>query len=162
MTKREHRIVAAARSWIGTPYVHQAACKGAGCDCLGLVRGVWRDIYGQEPEQVPAYSMDWSEPQREERLWQAALRHLVAKPLDQAALGDVILFRMRRGAVAKHLGVQSCLGVQVPRAAPRLSQGDVNPKFIHAYSRHDVVESPLSLPWQRRIVARFQFPEETA
>ena len=33
-------IVRAARGWIGTPYVHQASVRGAGCDCLGLLRGV--------------------------------------------------------------------------------------------------------------------------
>src|SRR3989338_4143365 len=48
-------IVAAARSWIGTPYRHQASLKGAGCDCLGLVRGVWRELYGDEPEAPPPY-----------------------------------------------------------------------------------------------------------
>ncbi len=47
------RIVASARGWIGTPYVHQASTKGAGCDCLGLLRGVWREINGAEPESVP-------------------------------------------------------------------------------------------------------------
>lgn len=150
MMPQGERIIAAARGWIGTPYVHQATCKGAGCDCLGLVRGIWSEVYGLEPEQVPAYTMDWSEPQGEERLWQAALRHLQVKPLDQAALGDVILFRMRAGAVAKHLGVQSWL-----------CQAEASAKFIHAYSGHGVVESPLSAPWQRRIVARFQFPKET-
>lgn len=31
-------IVAAARGWIGTPYLHQASLKGVGTDCLGLVR----------------------------------------------------------------------------------------------------------------------------
>ncbi len=177
MSVHGDRIVAAARDWIGTPYVHQAACKGAGCDCLGLVRGIWSEVRGQEPEQVPAYSMDWSEPQGEERLWRAALRHLQAKPLDQADVGDVILFRMRAGAVAKHLGVQSCVGDQILRAAPDLPPGRAlrthprsgatrlcrasAPAFIHAYSGHGVVESPLSAPWQRRIVARFQFPKET-
>ena len=35
-------ILTEARDWIGTPYQHQASLKGAGCDCLGLVRGVWR------------------------------------------------------------------------------------------------------------------------
>lgn len=140
------RVVAMARGWIGTPYLHQASRRGAGCDCLGLVRGIWREIRGGEPEPVPAYAMDWSEPQGEERLWAAAARHLRRKDHREAALGDVILFRMRDGAVAKHLGVQSETG-----AAPR---------FIHAYSGHGVVESPLSLPWARRVVARFTFPEE--
>src|SRR5215207_7343246 len=40
MTTRE-QIVAAARGWIGTPYHHQASVKGVGCDCLGLIRGLW-------------------------------------------------------------------------------------------------------------------------
>lgn len=146
MSTRGQEVVASARGWIGTPYVHQAAAKGAGCDCLGLLRGVWRDVLGAEPEAVPAYSMDWSEPQGDERLWRAALRHLASKPVEAAGSGDVILFRMRQGAVAKHLGVQG-------RA------GD-SPTFIHAYSGHGVVESPLSAPWARRIVARFEFPQE--
>ena len=139
-------IVAEARLWLATPYRHQAAVRNAGADCLGLIRGVWREVLGAEPEAVPAYSMDWSEPQGEERLWLAARRHLVPKPLDDEALGDVILFRMRAGAVAKHLGIQSALP---PERA-----------FIHAYSGRGVVENSLSGPWRRRIVARFAFPKE--
>ena len=42
-------IVGAARAWLGTPYRHRASTPGAGCDCLGLVRGVWRTLYGAEP-----------------------------------------------------------------------------------------------------------------
>jgi NlpC/P60 family putative phage cell wall peptidase len=144
MTVQDH-VVAEARRWIGTPYGHQSACLGAGADCLGLLRGVWRALYGDEPEALPPYSRDWDEPQGQEQLWQAATRHLTTKTLDQAAVGDVLLFRMRQGAVAKHLGLQSAIG-----AAPR---------FIHAYSGHGVVETALSQPWQRRIVARFGWPE---
>lgn len=138
-------IATEARSWIGTPYRHQASCKGAGTDCLGLLRGIWRSIYGGEPEAVPAYSADWSEPQGEERLWEAARRCLIPKAADEPALGDVVLFRMRERGVAKHLGVTSALGAE--------------PKFIHAYSGHGVVESPFSEPWARRVVARFEFPK---
>ena len=100
-------IVTAARGWIGTPYVHQQSVRGAGCDCLGLLRGVWREVRGPEPEAVPAYSMDWSEPQGDEVLWRAALRHLTPKALTDAATGDVLLFRMREGSVAKHVGLQA-------------------------------------------------------
>ena len=39
-------ILSEARDWLGTPYRHQASLKGAGCDCLGLVRGVWRALEG--------------------------------------------------------------------------------------------------------------------
>lgn len=137
-------VVQAARGWIGTPYIHQTSVKGAGCDCLGLLRGVWREVIGPEPEVVPAYTRDWSEPAGEERLWQAGLDHMTAKTLADAAPGDVLLFRMREGAVAKHLGLQASIGAGA--------------SFIHAYSGHGVIESPLSAPWARRVVARFAFP----
>lgn len=139
-------IVCVARDWIGTPYIHQSATRGAGCDCLGLLRGVWREVIGAEPQAIPAYSMDWSEPQGEERLWKAAARHLIGKPLYDEAPGDVLLFRMRGQAVAKHLGIAGEIGAAA--------------SFIHAFSGHGVVESPLSAPWRRRIVARFEFPAE--
>ena len=72
-----HDIVTAARAWIGTPYRHQGSLNGVGCDCLGLVRGVWRDLYGAEPETAPAYSPDWAETSGAEALADAGRRHLV-------------------------------------------------------------------------------------
>ncbi len=137
------RVVAAARGWIGTPYLHQASCKGAGTDCLGLLRGLWREFYGAEPETLPAYTADWAEPSGREILLEATQRLLTAAPAEQP--GDILLFRMREGAVAKHLGIASAVG------------GDA--RFIHAYTGHGVIESPLSEPWRRKIVARFRFPE---
>lgn len=139
------RALAEARAWIGTPYLHQASCKGAGTDCLGLLRGVWRALYGAEPERAGPYTQDWGEPQGEEILWAAARRHLTEKPLAEAAPGDVLLFRMREAGIAKHLGLQAGIGAR--------------PSFVHAYSGHGVVESPLSAPWARRVVARFALPE---
>lgn len=144
MTARGSEIVLAARRWIGTPYHHQAATCGAGCDCLGLVRGLWRELVGAEPFAVPAYTPDWSEPQGEELLRARARDLMQEKPLAEAEPGDVVLFRMRAAGVAKHLGV--------------LSQVGETPKFIHAYQGHGVVESPLSAPWRSRIVGCFAFP----
>ena len=142
---QEH-VVSIAREWIGTPYRHQASVKGAGTDCLGLIRGVWRSLYGHEPEMVPNYSPDWSEPSREERLWKAALRHLEQRPAEEALEpGDVLLFRMMQGHVAKHLGIYSRCGGM--------------PCLIHAYQGHSVVESPFSAPMRQRMVARFAFPK---
>lgn len=139
------RIVAAARGWIGTPYLHQASCRGAGADCLGLVRGVWREVIGGEPVTVPGYTPDWAEARGEETLLEGAAALLAAVAPGEAQPGDVLVFRMRRGAVAKHLGILAVTGDA--------------PSFIHAYSRHAVLESPLTAPWARRIVAYFRFPE---
>ena len=131
-----------ARGWIGTPYVHQASVKGAGTDCLGLLRGIWRDIRGAEPVEIPPYSRDWSEATGREDLMEAADRWLIRKDLADVAAGDVLLFRMRTGSVAKHLGIQ----------------GDVSPPtFLHAYSGHAVLESALTDAWLRKIVARYRF-----
>jgi NlpC/P60 family putative phage cell wall peptidase len=134
-----------ARGWIGTPYLHQASCRGAGADCLGLVRGVWREMLGQEPVAVPPYTSDWDEVRAGEVLWAAARAHLRPRPGIAAMPGDVLLFRMRDGSVAKHLGI--------------LSGGGAAPRFIHAYQGHGVVENSLSAPWRRRLVAAFGFPE---
>lgn len=37
-------IVAEARSWCGTKFHDQAALKGVGCDCIGLIRGVGKEL----------------------------------------------------------------------------------------------------------------------
>lgn len=145
MIRTRQDIVDETRGWLGTPYRHQASVRGAGADCLGLLRGIWRAVKGHEPEVVPVYSMDWSEPQGEERMWAAARRHLIEKSPEDMEPGDVLLFRMRNAAVAKHLGIVS----------------DPEPvRFIHAYSGHGVVENTLSTPWRRRVVACFAFPLE--
>jgi len=139
-------VAAEARAWIGTPYVHQASAKGAGCDCLGLVRGVWRALIGPEPEAPPPYTPDWGEVGGREVLAGASARYLVPVAGDAPlGPGQVLLFRMSAGAVAKHLGI--------------VGAGGACPSFIHAYERHGVIESPLSAPWAARIAARFRFPD---
>lgn len=138
-------IARIARAWIGTPYLHQASLKQVGTDCLGLIRGVWRESTAEEPEEVPAYSQDWSEPSGREDLLAAARRWLVEKPLACEAPGDVLLFRMRDGAVAKHLGIAGEIGATA--------------SFVHAYTGHGVVETRLTDPWRRKVVARFHFPK---
>ena len=134
-------VVAVARRWIGTPYRHRASLEGVGCDCLGLIRGIWREVYGAEPEDLPAYSADWAEAGRIETLAAAAGRHMTAVPLARAAPGDVILFRWRPDLPAKHAGIL---------AAPD--------RFVHAYEGCAVVESPLGPWWRRRLAAAFAFP----
>lgn len=141
---RGAEVLARAEGWLGTPYLHQASCKGAGTDCLGLLRGVWREIYGAEPRAIPAYTADWSEPEGREALFEAAADLLHPVDQGQEAAGDVLLFRMRPGAVAKHLGILASIGTE--------------PAFIHAYSGHGVVLSPLSAPWRRKVAAIFRFP----
>ncbi len=137
------RVVEAARGWIGTPYRHQGSAKGIGCDCLGLVRGLWREIYGEEPEKTGAYSPDWAERGAGDRLNAAAGRHCVAVgSLDDALPGDLLLFRWRPGIPAKHAGIF-------------IGDG----RFVHAWEHAGVVSSPLVASWRRRVAHIYRFPE---
>jgi NlpC/P60 family putative phage cell wall peptidase len=136
-------VVNAARSWIGTPYRHQASLKQVGCDCLGLVRGVWRDCVGDEPEVPPAYSPDWAEAGGLETLAQAATRHLVRVELNDVQAGDVLLFRWKAHLPAKHAGIASSAT-----------------SMIHAQDGLGVFEISLSKWWLRRLVFVFRFPLE--
>jgi NlpC/P60 family putative phage cell wall peptidase len=137
-------VVASARGWIGTPYLHQASLKTVGCDCLGLVRGVWRDCKGEEPEPPPAYSPDWAEAGGLETLADAAHRHLQAVGVDDVKAGDVMLFRWKPHLPAKHAGI----------ATGKTS-------MIHAQEGVGVVEVALSKWWQRRLAFVFRFPSES-
>ncbi|MGE3150822.1 MAG: NlpC/P60 family protein [Pseudorhodoplanes sp.] len=134
-------IVAQARAWIGTPYRHQASLKGVGCDCLGLVRGVWRALYGEEPEGVPAYSRDWAEAGQRETLAEAGHRHLIAVLPGAILPGDVLLFRWRAGLIAKHAAILS---------------GDAT--MIHAHDGAAVAEVAFTPWWRRRLAYAFRFP----
>lgn len=140
-------IVQIARRWLGTPYQHQASVEGIGADCLGLVRGIWREVYGAEPLKIPAYTPDWSETSGDEVLLEAVGDHCREVDIKDMQVGDLLVFRMREAGVAKHLGVLSAVG-------PR-------PQIIHAYSGYGVVETPLSSSWARRIAGVFRFPDRS-
>jgi len=135
------RVIAAARLWLGTPYVHQASVLGAGCDCLGLARGVWRELHGPEPVTPPPCTRDWGEAGGAEVLADAARRFLLEIPVAEAGPGALILFRMARGVPAKHCGIRSVTGL------------------IHAYEGAGVVEEPWSPTWARKAAFASHYPE---
>jgi len=144
MHTRTH-IVTLARDWLGTPYHHQASMRGVGTDCIGLVRGIWRELYGAEAEALPAYTRDWAEARGRETLLEAARRHLIEIPRFEAQPGDVLVFRWRRDALAKH-----CAILSKPAA------------MIHALEGAPVTEVALSPWWRRHTAAAFAFPEAEA
>lgn len=134
-------VVAIARAWTGTPYHHQMSVQGVGCDCLGLVRGVWRELHGAEPQSIPAYSRDWAEASGIETLIAAARVHFFEIPRDQAQAGDIAVFRFRTGYVAKHVGILTAATT-----------------MVHACEGGPVCEVALSPWWRRRVAATFAFP----
>jgi len=129
------RVIAAARGWIGTPYHLHASRRGAGCDCIGLIRGVWREVAGPEPHPVPQYRHGSAD----------AAPGLIAAQLsmwmDRAAPapGRVALFRVARTRAPRHLGILTEDGV------------------ITAVERRGVVEMRRLPPW--RLAGAWAVPE---
>jgi len=136
------RVLAAVQGWVGTPYRHQASRKGVGCDCLGLVLGIWREVYGAAPEPVPVYARDWAQARGGDPLLEAACRYCIEKPRGEAAPGDLLLFRWRVGMPAKHMAI--------------LLDSD---RIVHACEGKAVVVTRLVPQWRKRIAGAFAFPE---
>jgi len=136
------RIIAAAREWIGTPYHDQASVKGVGADCLGLARGVWREVIGREPTGIPPYTRDWGEVGSVEVFAATAGRWMIPVSLSEARPGALLVFRMREGAIAKHCGILSDVGT-----------------IIHSYDRLGVIEEPYTDAWRRRLAFVFLYPQ---
>ena len=134
-------IVEAARRWVGTPYRHLAATRGAGCDCLGLLRGVWREVYGTEPMAVPAYRAAWRDVRHAGELLAAAETLLLRSDSGPQA-GQVILFRLGRTRLPKHCGIAISAS-----------------RFIHAQEHLGVTEANLTEGWRRRVAGLYEFPE---
>lgn len=146
-------VIRATLGWMGTPYHHQASVKGVGCDCLGLARGVWREIVGPEPldawgGSVPAYSRDWGEVSRREVLAEAARAvGLIEIPVADATPGALILFRMLPKSVAKHCGIL-------------VSETE----FVHARDGRRVMRCNYDRTWSnpRRAAFAFLYPAAEA
>jgi len=135
-------ILQTARAWLGTPYVHQASTKGAGCDCLGLLRGVWRELNGEEPENPPPYSPDWAEAKGEETLYLALSRHLREIATADLAPGDIALFRMNPRGPAKHCGI--------------VGEKEGRRTLIHARQNKRVSEEPFAPFWKKKLAYAFR------
>lgn len=134
-------IVAAARGWIGTPYRHQASLKLVGCDCLGLVRGVWRETVGAEPQTIPSYGAGWTDAGTLDVLAEACGRYALQVPYTEFEAGDILLFRWRRHLPARHAGIASSAAL-----------------MVHAQEGAAAAEIPLNGWWRRHLAYAFRFP----
>jgi NlpC/P60 family putative phage cell wall peptidase len=122
--------------------VHQASVKGVGCDCLGLLRGVWRELRGGEPEDTPPYSPDWAEATGSETLYLALKRHLTEIDRKDVAPGDIALFRMSSRGPAKHCGI--------------VADKNGVTTLIHARQNKRVTEEMFTTLWRTKLAFAFR------
>jgi len=143
MNAIQRRVLTETKRWLDTPYQHQASECGAGSDCLGLIRGIYRHLYGGEPVALPPYTPDWAEISGQETMRDAARDWLTEISKAETKPGDALLFRMSPHASCKHIAILS---------APNI--------ITHAYWGRAVVESFFVPYWRRHWAHSFRFPEE--
>lgn len=133
-------LIAEARSWIGTPWRHQAAIKGVGADCVGFVRGVAEPFVGKVPIAMD-YTTTWQLYRAEPRMYREFAARCEEVPLDRIKPGDILLFGFGKGP-AHHCGY----------SAP-------DDRIIHCYREAGaVVEQDLTDWWQRKLRHAFRVP----
>lgn len=134
-------VVQAARAWLGTPYHHQARLKSTGCDCIGLVIGVSREL-GLVPAcfDICGYSRM---PDGKNLMAQAA-EHMTHINWEDARPGDVVVVSF--DAEPQHFGI---LG--------DYRHGGLS--IIHAASNTGrVIETRLMFSAAMQFVAAFELP----
>lgn len=149
MTTRA-QVVEEARSWIGTPFMHQHRHKHVGCDCIGLVRGVYRELgLTMCPTKISAAAGRFSDgyPRMPDGVAFEAYMNHFADRIQLAAMrpGDVILLRYdthpQHAAILgdyKYGGLSMIHAMSVPKLGVR--------------------EHRIDNTWRRRIVAAYSIP----
>jgi cell wall-associated NlpC family hydrolase len=103
--EQQARVVAAAWSWLGTPFHHDARMKGVGVDCGNLLIAVYLEagVLREAPQYAPP-PPGWHLHHADERYLRLIARYCrrVGMPWEP---GDVLVFRGRRWPSAGHAGL---------------------------------------------------------
>jgi cell wall-associated NlpC family hydrolase len=101
------KIITSARTWLGTPFVHQGRVKGKGCDCLGFIIGVGNEV-GIKIKNLPIKEFDDTNYTKipDGKLLKKNLDNLLKPKIKSSAKpGDIFL--MNFGGNPQHLGIFS-------------------------------------------------------
>lgn len=114
-------IVKEAMAWVGTPFVHGASVKGSGCDCLGLIKGVYESVFARTAEALPVYPPTFWQEEGWHTLFLHRLR-LVASPVGTGPeTGKLLLFA--KDGVLVHLGIAADEGTMIHTSSdPRVGR----------------------------------------
>ena len=133
------QIVSEARTWVGTPFHHQARVKGAGVDCVGLAIGVANTL-GLVVKDMRAYSR----VPLNGMFLKAVTEQTESIAFEDVLPGDMLLFKFNH-VEAQHLAIIT----------------QINPiHIVHAYSHvAKCVEHELDQTWRARLVCACRFKE---
>ena len=89
-------VVAEARTWLGTPWVHQAAIKGQAVDCAMFLISVFLRAGVISPFDPRPYPRSWFVHQHEERFLNSIVNHFKCQEVQPADArpGDILMYRI--------------------------------------------------------------------
>jgi NlpC/P60 family putative phage cell wall peptidase len=138
-TSNADLLIAEARSWIGTPFMHAARVKSVGIDCGGLVMASARAV-GLRFIDTTNYSTECSRGDSE-NLVKGILLFCDEIPITERQPGDILLFRARSLPLHMAVLVSDTL-------------------FVHAYqSAGKACETELGPVWMRLLSGVYRFRE---
>jgi NlpC/P60 family putative phage cell wall peptidase len=147
MSEIQNMIFTQARTWIGTPFHHQARLKGKGCDCLGLIVGVVDELGLQDSNGMKLAAYDevtYSKEPDGAYLIQKLTGLLEEVPIAEARAGDLALFKIRENP--QHLAI--------------LSDYEGGLGMIHSFApSRRVVEHRLDDEWKSKIIKVFRWQQ---
>lgn len=134
-------IIEEAKSWVGTPYHHQARIKSIGVDCANLIAGIAENV-GYPTVTLEAYSNQWHLHNDEEKMINI-LTSYGCTQTEKLVPGAIITFQF--GKVSGHIGIMVS-----------------ETTFVHADVRvGKVTEVTLGGDWLKRLSGIYLFPEIT-
>lgn len=100
------KVVAEVRSWVRTPYHHDAKVKGAGVDCAQVILQTFINVGIIDPVDISGYTHDWH-LHRNEEAYLAVVESYLDPLVDEefsfndrpdfvAGPGDVVVWRVGR------------------------------------------------------------------
>lgn len=90
------RVVAVARSFIGTPYHDCAKLKGIGVDCATSIALIFVEAGLEQDIPIPAYSPQWYLHKDAELYLQFVEQYAREIEADKAQPGDLVLYKFGR------------------------------------------------------------------
>lgn len=135
-------VVAEARTWIDTPFVHQGWMKGAACDCIGLVKGVGVALglfdYDENSEKAQRYAA-YSTLPNPRKMREGLAEFFVPIPVAEALPADILYIAWAKEP--QHVALVTDHGI------------------IHSYLHMGkVVEHALDKEWSNRVTGAYRYP----
>lgn len=102
-------LINEARTWLNTPFRHQASVKGIGCDCLGFLKGVARETGAVPRETLDAIPSDYGREPEAAAIRAFALQWLDEVPVSEMVPGDIVFFAI--DGHVRHIGMLTDYGI---------------------------------------------------